>query len=391
MMNKNYAILLAMAMVLSLGACNKSKPTENQVTDSSETVVTKQLAKGINLSNWFNDFSDKTQFSNRFNSHHFNQIKAAGFTYVRLPVGPSVLSGPNNIADIQPANLVLVDRAVQQIINSGLAVVIEMHSFGPNFEARLAIDPLARASFRQFWKNLATQFKQYDTSKLFFEIWNEPHIGASQLVAGIDKNWWAPFQEQIIQSIREASPNHFIIATVENFSNWFDLTQLNPSTQKNIIYTFHLYDPFTFTHQSADWLGLPYSGIRFLPYPGNAQNVATLAANATLAAVKNQIEFYGKQQFGIDSLNRIIQQVYNWSIQKKVVVICNEFGVHKKFAPPDSRLRFLSDAKNMLEKYKIPWAVWDYDDSFGLASYTTSVRTGTPVWDDGVLTALGLK
>ncbi len=390
MMNNIYSILISLAF-FSLGACNKSSPNEQINKDSTQSVVTEQLAKGINLSNWFNDFSDKNQFTTRFNNNHFNQIKSAGFTYIRLPIGPSVLVGNNNIADIQPANLALVDKAVQQIINAGLAVVIEMHAFGPNFEARLAIDPLARASFRQFWKSLATHFKQYDSSKLFFEIWNEPHIGATELVAGIDKNWWAPFQEQIIQSIREATPNHFIIATAENFSNWFDLIQLTPSTQKNIIYTFHLYDPFTFTHQSADWLGSPYAGIRFLPYPGTTQNVATLAANAISTAVKNQIEFYGRQSFGIDSLNKIIQQVYNWSMQKKVTVICNEFGVHKKFAPPDSRLRFLSDAKNMLEKYKIPWAVWDYDDTFGLASYPSAIRNGNPIWDDGVLNALGLK
>lgn len=390
-MNKYYTIASILVLQILLIACNKSKPVELIISDSSRLTATKQLAKGINLSNWFNDFSDKTQFANRYNSNHFNQIKAAGFTYIRLPIGPAVICSPTNIANIQADNLALVDDAVEKIIYSGLAVVLDMHAFGPNFEARLAIDPLARSSFKQCWKNLATYFKKYDTTKLFFEIWNEPHIGATQLVAGIDKNWWAPFQEQIIQSIREASPHHYIIATAENYSNWYELIQLAPSTHKNIIYTFHLYEPFTFTHQSADWLGLPYSAIRFLPYPATPLNVAVLASNASLAQVKRQIEFYGDQQFGNDSLNRIIQQVYNWSVQKKATVICNEFGVHKKFAPPDSRLRYYTDAKINLEKYKIPWAVWDYDDVFGLASYPTAIRTGTPVWDDGILNALGLK
>jgi endoglucanase len=42
------------------------------------------LAKGINLSNWFNDYSDPSQYSNRFSTATLQLIKTKGFTYVRI-------------------------------------------------------------------------------------------------------------------------------------------------------------------------------------------------------------------------------------------------------------------------------------------------------------------
>ncbi|MFK5004459.1 cellulase family glycosylhydrolase, partial [Klebsiella pneumoniae] len=87
--------------------------------------------------------------------------------------------------------------------------------------------------------------KKYDTTQVFFELWNEPHVGAAQTIAGIDKNWWMPFQGQIIQSIREAAPEHYIIAGAENWNSWYDLTFIQPYNSKNIVYNFHFYDPYT--------------------------------------------------------------------------------------------------------------------------------------------------
>lgn len=389
-MKKILTILLVLGCSFLLLTCNKQTPNEPDVSGSFGPAIA-QLQKGVNLSNWFNDFSDKNQFANRFSTAHFNQIKDAGFTYVRLPIGPAVLCNPSNIAEVQPANLAFVNQAVKNIVNAGLSVVIDIHAYGSNFEARLATDPLSRAAFRQFWKSLANNFKLYDTTQVFFELWNEPHIGAMQLVAGLDKNWWSPFQGQLIQSIREATPNHYIIASAENYSHWFDLTQLQPYNQKNIIYNFHLYEPFTFTHQYASWLGSPYAAIQSLPYPGTPQNVTALVANATTPEVKYQIEWYGNQKFGLDSINRILQQVHNWSVQKNVPVICDEFGVHKVAAPAADRLRYFTDMRTTFNKYKIGWGAWDYDENFGMASYPNGTRTGLPVWDNGLLSALGLK
>lgn len=381
--------LLFMVVLTSIffTSCKKDAAV---VPDNNEKVLSK-LAVGINLSNWFNDHSDQAQFATRFNNNHFTQIKNAGFTYVRLPVGASVITDLNNLSVLNATNLGHIDQAVKNILAAGLSVSIVLHSNSVPLETKLATDPLSRLAFRQFWKNLATHFKQYDTTQVIFEIFNEPHIGATQGAAGIDKNWWAPFQEQIIQSIREAAPDHYIIAGAENWNNWYDLTQLMPYTAKNIVYTFHFYDPFTFTHQGADWSGSPYDQIRQIPYPGTPENMAPLATAATTQDLKFFLQWYGTQRYNADSVNNAIKQVYNWSNAHHVPVICNEFGVYKPYTPADSRLRYLQEFRTTVNQYKIGWAVWDYDEGFGMASYPTAIRTGVPEWDAGVLTALGLQ
>jgi len=388
---KSFIIIFYFAGLLV--SCSKSSETiidnENSVGTSGRALD--KLAKGINLSNWFNDFSDKSQFGTRFTSNHFASIKAAGFTYVRLPIGPTILCEPTNISQIQPANVAAVDQAIRNITNSGLSVIIDIHAYGDAFEIRLATDPVTRSNFRMFWKNLANYFKKYDTTQVFFEIWNEPHVGAAQAVAGIDKNWWMPFQGQLIQSIREATPEHYIVAGAENWNSWYDLTLLQPYTAKNIVYNFHFYDPYLFTHQGADWSGPPYSNLRNVPYPGNPQNTSALISSTTPTDIKNLLNWYGAQKYNSDSINYAIRVAYGWGLSKNVPIICNEFGVYKAYTPAESRLKYHQDVRNALVKYKMGWAVWDYDEGFGLADYPTSTRTGVPTWNDPLLTVLGLK
>ncbi len=392
-MLKNKFLVVVFISIMIFTSCTKNSEvipnTETSIGFSGRAID--KLAKGINLTNWFNDYSDRNQLGTRYSSANFSQIKNAGFTYVRLPIGPSIISDPNNIEVINAASLALLDQAVKNITSSGLSVALDLHTYTPNFESKLATDPLTRVAFRQFWKNLASYFSKYDTTKVFFELLNEPHVGAAQSVAGIDKSWWAPFQGQIIQSIREATPNHYIIAGAENWNSWYDLSFMKPYSYKNIIYNFHLYEPFVFTHQGASWAGNPYDKLKSIPYPGTPQNVSSLAASAPNAEIKYLINWYGSQQYNADSLNYAVKQVYNWATQNKVPVICNEFGVYKVYAPADSRTRYLQDMRNVLTKYKMGWAVWDYDESFGLTSYPNNNRTGIPTWDANMLTAMGLN
>jgi endoglucanase len=202
--------LLTLGFGLFWASCTK---TGDQIANTvysvgSSGTALDNMARGVNLTNWFNDFSNPAEFSNRFGTAHFQMIKQAGFTYVRLPIGPNVIMEGGNSPVLQPTNLSHIDNAVQRITQAGLSVMLDLHPYTRNFETRLATDPVARNNFRLFWRNMANHFKKYDTSQVFFEIMNEPNIGSAQAVAGIDVNWWAPVQEMAINAIREATPNH---------------------------------------------------------------------------------------------------------------------------------------------------------------------------------------
>jgi hypothetical protein len=155
-MFKPASILLFIAILSFALSCSKNSEniptTENSVGFSGRALD--RLAMGVNLTNWFNDYSDKTQFGNRYSTNHFTQIKNAGFTYVRIPIGPNIICDPSNIANIQMANLNFIDQAIKNITAVGLSVSLDIHSSDQAFETKLATDPVSRAAFRQFWKKL---------------------------------------------------------------------------------------------------------------------------------------------------------------------------------------------------------------------------------------------
>jgi endoglucanase len=68
-------------------------------------------------------------------------------------------------------------------------------------------------------------------------------------------------------------------------------------------------------------------------------------------------------------------------------VYCGEFGVHRPFADEAMRALWLHDMRIALEKRHIGWAMWDYQDNFGVVTK----KNGTTVPDPVILDALGLN
>ncbi|HEY6978044.1 MAG TPA: hypothetical protein VH396_17210 [Chitinophagaceae bacterium] len=96
------------------------------------------------------------------------------------------------------------------------------------------------------------------------------------------------------------------------------------------------------------------------------------------------------QRINIDSLDRWIKRAYDWGQNNHVKIIVNEFGSYKPFAPRQSRLNWIHDARVTFEKYNIGWCMWECDEGFGWIDYVGGNRN-SPVPDNEVLLALGLE
>jgi len=368
--------------------CKKPKTTPDPLRDP---VVTENiLGKGVNLSNWFNDYSNPAQFNNRFSISTLLFIKSSGFTYVRIPVGVTILFNANDPGKLNHPNITYVDAAIDNCIKAGLGITINLHAWQNDTEIKLASDPAFGDKMATYWKTMAAYLKKYPADKLFFEVYNEPHASAAGLTAQ-GFGWWQPVQEKMIKAIREATANHSIIVGGEGYNSISGLTQLTPYNFENIIYNFHFYDPFLFTHQGAPWSGWqPAMDARSVPYPASPEGVAPLIAASSNASLNNELRWYGQQRYNIDSLDKWIKVAYDWAKSKNVKLISNEFGSYKPYAPRQSRLNYLKDVRTVFEKYKIGWAMWEADEDFGWISYPGGNRNN-PTADMEVLTALGLK
>jgi aryl-phospho-beta-D-glucosidase BglC (GH1 family) len=82
-----------------------------------------------------------------------------------------------------------------------------------------------------------------------------------------------------------------------------------------------------------------------------------------------------------------IGQVAEWAKLWNVPLVCNEFGVYRKYADPQDRAAWIHDVRSSLERHKIGWAMWDYSGGFGVVTKTN----GRVVPDGLTLKALGLN
>ena len=116
------------------------------------------------------------------------------------------------------------------------------------------------------WRQVAAHFANSPREDLFFELVNEPELS----FGGTDPTQaeWTAIAERLIAAIRESDSTHSIIF---GDVNWYGIDQLarrTPFSDTNVIYSFHDYEPFIFTHQGASWANM--GSTHDLPYPYDA-------------------------------------------------------------------------------------------------------------------------
>jgi hypothetical protein len=226
---------------------------------------------------------------------------------------------------------------------------------------------------------VAQHYAGTDPEKVFFEVMNEPEQE--------DRYRWAGIEASVAARIRSAAPRHTIIATPARWSGLNDLLQMEPLPLDNVIYTFHQYEPFAFTHQGATWTDPNVAPLRDVPYPSTPENVAANEAQEPTLAGKFFVEQYGLARWDAARVDASIAFAELWSKQHDVPVYCGEFGVHRPFAPADARARWIEDMRVALERHHLGWAMWDYQTNFGVVTK----KDGATTPDEAIVRALGLR
>lgn len=302
----------------------------------------KTLAKGFNLGHWrLSKLSDGF-----YTKATLQQYQDLGLTYTRLPVLLSAFFNEDNPSVLKTDSLATLDAIIQMHVKTGLGITV--CPFDPPPE--LYYDPAMQAKFVYFFKAFATHLNSTDPEKVFLEVMNEPVAATSQD--------WNNLQVQLITAIRSVAPNHTIIATSNDWSNVRALPMTQVVEDDNVVYNFHFYDPFIFTHQGATWAWRALQFMKNVPYPSNPAKVAPIVDTIQYAEAKGTVEHYGKENWNRDKLDSILAIAANWATNKGIPVICNEFGAIPWTTPRDSLLRYLKDVREVLDIYEIGWSHW---------------------------------
>ncbi|HEY1465109.1 MAG TPA: glycoside hydrolase family 5 protein [Terriglobales bacterium] len=342
------------------------------------------LRHGINASGWYAQVSEKDGYTPEhlktfITAEDIALIKSSGFDHVRLSINPEPLFNSREPHLIPATYLGYLDGAVKMILDQGLSVVIDIHP-EEDFKAKLKEDPFVE-QFADFWRALAQHYSTLDADRVFFEIMNEPEVN--------DKYRWFGIEAKVAAAIREGAPNNTIIAAGARWSGVDELVFMDLLRDPNVIYNFHFYEPYEFTHQGATWGSYYWHWLRDVKYPSTPESAEKSAA---LIPDEDAADRLAVIRFGYDHWNaaRIdaeINQVAEWAKRHNVPMVCNEFGAFRRYSNPNDRAAWISDVRNSLEHHGIGWAMWDYNGSFGVV---TKVN-GHSVADPNVLHALGLQ
>jgi endoglucanase len=324
------------------------------------------LRRGINLSGWFAQApSDAAHLQSAITTDDVQRIRRMGFDHVRLPVDPLVLAADGRAGSIDSDALYYLDDAVDLVLSAGLAVVVDLH---PNeaYKQQILSDVRTADQTAELWTVIAHRLAVHEPDRLYFELLNEPGT--------TDAEAWATLQRRLAGAVRQAAPRHTIVATGHAWSAVEHLDALQPLDDGNVIYAFHLYEPFPFTHQGATWSNDAVGALRDVPYPSDPSGVALLLPKLVDPAARALLATYGQERWDATVLNRLVDRAAAWRQRYGAPVICNELGVYRAVSPAQARVAWLRDVRTSLERRGIGWTAWDYAGGFGIVDGPPGAR-----------------
>jgi endoglucanase len=252
------------------------------------------LRRGINITHWFRypPLADATALRNYISDERLEGLRRAGFTFVRLPVQPGLLT--------QSAALVDVIGRVQR---HGMAVVVSLFADGWHLEN----DDRDRAKLIQTWQALATALRPLDPRLTFPEALNEP-------VFPNDLGSWSRLQQQIVRTIRAILPADTIVLTGNDWGSIAGLLSLSPQADPKVIYSFHFYEPPELTSLAAYNPGLDTATLARLPFPvRDAAGCAAIAQASADAPTAELVRFYCAQHWDGTAVTARIAAAGAWA------------------------------------------------------------------------------
>lgn len=383
-----HRILHAMAVLLLLSVAACTAPWQRTATSSQlpragvPASRLARLARCVDVTRWFWAVSDFTplHFTSYLGNEDLELIHRLGFRCVRLSIDPDLIYHKATPSVPDPAMLRYVDGAVKRVQAHDLAVIIDLHD---DPAKPLEQDPDYAKGFVTFWQVLAHHYSGWNADMLFLETLNEP-------VFEQHPHQWLPIQQRLISVMRASAPKLTLIATGPLWSSVAGLQLVRPVADRNVIYTFHFYDPATFTHQGAEWWvdGLDRYMAR-LPFPSTSSQCPARVKGFINADVRRAALRYCAEDWDAAKIDGLVAQAARWSHRYQVPIMAGEFGAYCRYAPTADRLRWFQTVASAFNQYGIGWNLWGYDDCYGLGRQMDAHGHLSIDW--GVVQALGLN
>lgn len=315
-----------------------------------------KFRKGANLGNYL-EAPKGANWGAKYSEADFKNIKAEGFDHIRIPIAWNHYASPAPDFKLGRDIIEKADFLVTNAVKHGLGAIVNIHHFDD-----LTTDPEAqKEKFYKLWEQIAEHYKNQPNT-IAFELLNEPKDAATTIVMN-------PIYAEAIKRIRKSNPNRPIFVGPGKWNQVSELTNLKlPADDKNLIVTIHCYEPFYFTHQGTTWAGPDVKATNIV-FPGPPSKPLQVDPSLGLRPhVVRWIQGYNTLPTELNPsspqiIRKAMKTAHDWSLQHNRPIHVGEFGAYIK-ADPDSRARFYSEFRKILDEYNFAWAIWDWKAGF---------------------------
>jgi len=320
-----------------------------KLNDDNLADIKKSLGGGVNIS-LFEHYWTKPEFLYLEDiSAKLNNVAKAGFKTVRIPVAFDNFLSPNSF-NFQPQIIAKLKEIYHTCWAKRLNLIITYH-YGKLNDSNI---PGETERITWIWKQVQRQFSGEGYSSLFFELYNEPVMNG---------NLWKKTITTVIQNLRYEDKNRIYIVGATNYNSIDDLSSMGKLPDQKLLYTFHFYEPFIFTHQGADWTNNK-TNITNLPYPYKKSRMPTVNITEKGSPVEKELSRYPTEATN-DYIRGRFKTISEKCLKNDMPLICTEVGVIK-LAGKKSRKHYLKDVTGDLNDFGIQAVLWDYDDKFSI-------------------------
>lgn len=334
-----------------------------------------RLGRGVNLGGWLSQTSGGEEHRQRFITRDdFMRISGWGFTNVRIPFDYPLICPGESAKSLSEAGLAWLDLAIRWAKEADLQAILDMHrlpgfSFMDPVRSPGAVPPLfgteeAPALFCDLWAALTRRYAgQFE--HLAFELANE--------IVAPRAPQWNQLAARAVATIRKDDPHRTVVVGSNCWNVCSTYPELAALDDPEVVYNFHFYNPFPFTHQRAPWSPEMVYYDRSVTYPGRIPGLRKAGRKARAegkAWVGDQLmdlaAFFEGRRADPAALEEWMAPAFSFAKQHGASLYCGEFGVLST-APGASRCAWLRDTIEIFAQHQVSWSLWSYKGmGFGL-------------------------
>ena len=266
---------------------------------------------------------DFAHFDTYITEGDVERIRRWGFDHIRLGFDQIVLEEKPGVW--RERTFRKIDDFIGWCGRHKMNVVLNLHKAIGNYcdipeKVQLLDDAGLQERFVALWLEIERRYHGFPG--LAFEILNE--------VRDVDPGKWNALADRTIRAIREKNPDRWIVVGSTCWNHPAKLRDLQVWDDPRIVYAFHMYMPYGFTHQRGVLQAGPLYENADVPYPG-----------------KEQIEGF-------------LRPAADWAAAHPDRILWNgEFGTIRHMLP-SARIAYMRDVISFCGEHGIPYCVWNY-------------------------------